>query len=171
MTRLLSLSRWKATVPAVGAVLAAMSAMSAGGERPALALINESPSLARGVYLRTGEGVSPGAVVAAPQPGVARPYLARLGMPGKVLLLKRVAAVGGDRVCDEGGAVFTPGRQAPRLERDRRGAVLPAWRECRLLASDEIFLLGDTPGSFDSRYFGPVRRSDVVGVYREVLTW
>ena len=52
-----------------------------------------------------------------------------------------------------------------------RGAALPAWRECRILAPDEVFLLGDTPGSFDSRYFGPVRRSDVVGVYREVLTW
>jgi type IV secretory pathway protease TraF len=73
--------------------------------------------------------------------------------------------------CVAGDGVQTPGRWAARLERDRRGAILPAWRECRVLEPDELFLLGDTPGSYDSRYFGPVRRSEVVGVYREVLTW
>lgn len=160
--------RWRATVSALGAFLAAMAV---GGEQPALALINESPSLPRGLYLRVGVTFKPGAVVAVPQPAAVRPYLERLGMPDDVLLLKRVAAVGGDRVCAVDGAVRTPGRRARAPERDRRGAVLPAWRECRVLTRDEVFLLGDTPGSFDSRYFGPVRRSDVVGVYREVVTW
>lgn len=160
--------RWRATVHAVGAVLAAMVF---GADQPTLALINESPSLARGLYLRAGMVIGPGAVVAIPQPVAARPYLARLGMPPDVLLLKRVAAVGGDQVCAVDGAVQTPGRRESSLERDRRGAILPAWRACRVLGPDEVFLLGDTPGSFDSRYFGPVRRSDVVGVYREVLTW
>lgn len=160
--------RWAATLSAVGVILAALTA---GGERSALALINESPSLPRGLYLRTGVTIAPGAVVAVLQPWEVRPYLARLGMPGDVLLLKRVAAVGGDRVCAADGAIRTPGRRTTALERDGRGAVLPAWRECRVLEPDEVFLLGDTSGSFDSRYFGPVRRSDVAGVYREVLTW
>lgn len=160
--------RWTATLSAVGVI---MTAMADSGERPALALINESPSLPRGFYLRTGAAIAPGSIVAVPQPWAARPYLARLGMPGGVLLLKRVAAVGGDRVCAVDGVIRTPGRQATALERDRRGSVLPVWRACRVLAAEEVFLLGDTPGSFDSRYFGPVRRSDVVGVYREVLTW
>ncbi|MCH4267313.1 MAG: S26 family signal peptidase [Brevundimonas sp.] len=174
MTPLQTLSRWKAAVPAVGAVLAALSgleALSVGRERPTLALINESPSLARGLYVRTGEKLSPGAIVAVPQTEAARPYLERLGMPADLLLLKRVVALGGERVCAADEGVMAPGRRAPRLERDRRGMDLPAWRECRALEPDELFLLGDTPGSFDSRYFGPVRRSDVVGVYREVLTW
>lgn len=160
--------RRQTTVTAIGLVVAALAV---GGDGPAMALINESSSLARGLYVRTGEKVSPGAVVAVTQPGSVRPYLAGLGMPGDVLLLKRVAAVGGDRVCAGDGAVQVPGREAPRLERDRRGNALPTWRECRVLEPDEIFLLGDTPGSFDSRYFGPVRRSEVVGVFREVLTW
>jgi type IV secretory pathway protease TraF len=145
--------------------------MAGAGERPALALINESPSLPRGLYLRAGMSIEPGAVVAVPQPWTVRPYLERMGMPGDVLLLKRVAAIGGDRVCAADGGVQTPGRRTRALDRDRRGAVLPVWRGCRLMAADEVFLLGDTTGSFDSRYFGPVRRSDVVGVYREVLTW
>lgn len=160
--------RWKAGAMSIGVFLAATAA---GRERPAPALINESPSLPRGLYLRIGAAIELGAVVAVPQPAAVRPYLKRLGVPGDVVLLKRVAAVGGEPVCAVGGAVRTPGRRASALERDRQGAILPAWRECRMLAPDEVFLLGDTPGSFDSRYFGPVRRSDVVGVYREILTW
>lgn len=160
--------RRETTVTAIGLVVAALAV---GGDGPDMALINESSSLPRGLYVRTGERVSPGAVVAVAQPGSVCPYLAGLGMPGDVLLLKRVAAVEGDRVCAGDGTVQVPGREASRLERDRRGKVLPAWRECRVLEPDELFLLGDTPGSFDSRYFGPVRRSEVVGVYREVLTW
>jgi len=109
--------------------------------------------------------------VALAQPATARAYLTRLGMPDDILLLKRVAAVEGDAVCDEGGTVRTPGRQVLRLDRDRQGAVLPAWSECRLLERDELFLLGDTPESFDSRYFGPVRKGEAKGVYQEVLTW
>lgn len=160
--------RWRATVSAVGAILASMAV---GGERPTLALINESPSLPRGLYLRSGVAITPGAVVALPQPVSARPYLERLGMPEDVLLLKRVAAIGGEGVCAADGMVVTHDRRVRTLGRDSRGAVLLVWRGCRLLAADEFFLLGDTPGSFDSRYFGPVRRSDVAGVYRKVLTW
>jgi type IV secretory pathway protease TraF len=92
-------------------------------------------------------------------------------MPSEVLLIKRVAAVGGDRVCSDGRAVHTPGRRVMRIAEDGEGVALPAWNQCRDLASDELFLLGDTRGSFDSRYFGPVGRDEVSGVYREVLTW
>lgn len=160
--------RWRTTISAVGVFLAAVAI---GGERPASALINESPSLPRGLYLRAGIAITPGAIVAVPQPAAARPYLERMGMPRDVLLLKRVAALGGEGVCAVDGMVVAPRRRARTADRDRRGAVLPTWRQCRVLAADEVFLLGDTPGSFDSRYFGPVRRSDVVGVYREIVTW
>jgi len=160
--------RWRATVSAVGVILASMAV---GSERSALALINESPSLPRGLYLRAGATLERGAVVAIAQPAASRAYLMRLGMPNEVLLLKRVAAVGGDSVCAGSGIVRTPGRQVRTLDRDRQGAALPVWRECRRLARDELFLLGDTPASFDSRYFGPVLRGEAVGVYREVLTW
>ena len=139
---------------------------------PALALVNESPSVPRGLYLRQPGGAPlRGAMVALPQPPIARRYLGALGMPGEVLLIKRVAAVGGDAVCRQGSAVRTPGRLAPVLDFDRRGAALPGWTGCRRLAADELFLLGDTPGSFDSRYFGPVRIRDLEGVFRETLTW
>lgn len=139
---------------------------------PAVALVNESPSLPKGVYVRQPGGTPDrDAIVAVPQPKIIQPYLSRLGMPAEVLLIKRVAAVGGEVVCRHEGEVTTPHRRVRALSRDRRGVALPTWAGCRRLASDELFLLGDTASSFDSRYFGPVRRDEVEGVYREGLTW
>ncbi|MFC3077848.1 S26 family signal peptidase [Phenylobacterium terrae] len=152
------------------AALGALAAISAAA--PSLALVNESPSLPKGLYVRAaGAAPEPGAVVAFAQPADARPYLAALGVPADVSLLKRVAGRGGHLVCAERERVALPGRWAPAMSHDRRGVALPRWRACRALADDEVFLLGDSAESFDSRYFGPVRRADLDGVYREVLTW
>jgi type IV secretory pathway protease TraF len=139
---------------------------------PAMALVNESPSLPKGVYVREPGGtLDRDAIVAIPQPAEIRPYLSGLGMPADVLLIKRVAAVGGDIVCRHASEVTTPDRAGRALAKDRRGVALPTWTGCRRLAVDELFLLGDTASSFDSRYFGPVRRDHVVGVYLEGVTW
>lgn len=162
-------SGWRG--PAV-TVLALLGVGLAAARAPAMVLVNESASLPRGLYLRAPLAAPVrGAVVAAPQPPSARAYLAGLGLPPDALLLKRVAATGGDRVCRTDGAVEAAGRRAALLERDRRGVRLGAWSGCRALAADELFLLGDTPTSFDSRYFGPVRIADTDGVFVEVLTW
>ena len=162
-------NRWAALGVTVF-VLGGLAAVAA--RTPALALVNESPSLPRGLYLRdAGATIGRGETVALAQPTAGRTYLRSLGMPAEVLLIKRVAAVGGDRVCRRGDEIVVPGRSVPVRGRDRRGAALPRWRECRRLGPGELFLLGDTPGSFDSRYFGPVRSDDVEGVFREVLRW
>jgi len=138
----------------------------------ALALINESPSLPRGIYLRRPDSqLMVGAVVATPQSAIARAYLGALGMPGDVLLIKRVAAGPGDAVCRIGDRIRIPRRSVAVPIRDRRGAILPTWSGCRRLGAGEVFLLGDTPTSFDSRYFGPVAIADIEGVYREFVTW
>lgn len=157
-----------AVAPAVG--LLAFGAVAA--QRPALALVNESPSLPRGVYVRTSAPeIGRGAVVAIRQPEIVRTYLSRLGMPAEVRLIKRVAATGGDLVCSNGRWLIAPMRMVRIPARDRSGVALPAWRGCRKLAADERLLLGDTPSSLDSRYFGPVGTARIEGVYREILTW
>jgi type IV secretory pathway protease TraF len=162
--------------PATSALLTASLALPAGGlvahATPRLALINESPSIPRGLYVRAfDQSPRPGAIVAVqPQPP-ARRYLGALGMPAGTPLLKRIAAVAGDNVCRNSGEMRWPRGDARALTHDRRGAALPAWSGCRQLGADELLVMGDTPTSFDSRYFGPVRRSDLEGVYVEALTW
>ena len=50
------------------------------------------------------------------------------------------------------------------LPADRLGRPLPSWPQCRQLRPGELFLLSATnPASFDSRYFGPVSASAVIG--------
>lgn len=143
---------------------------------PAPVLINESPSLPRGLWLRDAP-ITPdrplrrGDVVAVPQPPEVRPVLAALGVPADLPLLKRVAAVGGDRVCADGRGLVAPFRTVRVTQRDGLGRPLPTWTGCRALGPDEVLLLGDTAASFDGRHFGPVPKDRLLGRYRELLTW
>lgn len=167
MTRASRLIQWT-VAPVAGLLLLG----AASAHTPTLALVNESPSLPAGLYVRLPSALPErGAVVAVHQPDIVRPYLARRGMPSSVRLIKRVAATGGDLVCSDGRWLIVPFRTEPVRSEGRAGERLPVWRGCRRLAPDERLLLGDTPTSLDSRYFGPVKLGEIDGVYREALTW
>ena len=81
-----------------------------------------------------------------------------------------VAAAQGDLVCARGGVLAINGLPiAPIYARDPRGRALPQWNGCRRLRPAEYFVYSDRiPNSFDSRYFGPVRASGVLGVAHPV---
>ena len=83
-----------------------------------------------------------------------------------VPLLKRVAAVAGQHVCIADRTVHVDNAAvAVALDADRMGRHLQAWSGCRRLRPGELFLLSPTnPASFDSRYFGPVDTSAVLGI-------
>ncbi len=141
------------------------------GPTPRL-LVNESHSLPRGLYRWVGTVPHRGDVVAIRPPAVAAAYLASLGAPSDLPLLKRVAAMDGDRLClDAAGLRWPGGATGPVADRDRTGRDLPNWRGCRRLGRDHLLVMGDSPSSFDSRYFGPVERGAVTGVYRELVRW
>ncbi len=155
-----------------GAGLAGLMSVALAREAPKLVMINESPSVPKGFYVRAAGGaLERGTIVAVRQPRIARRYLTGLGVPAQVRLIKHVAAAAGDRVCARNGEVTLPGQRVAVRDRDRFGGRLPAWRGCRSLGADELFLLGDTANSFDSRYFGPVPRAEVEGVFRQVASW
>lgn len=152
--------------------LAAVSAVSAHIGGPPMVLINDSPSVAKGLYVRSFEtDLARGTLVTLAQPAAAQAYLGRLGFPTDLPLLKRVAATSDDWVCAADGWLMAGHRRVPVARRDRQGRVLAAWTGCRRLGSDELLLLGDSASSFDSRYFGPVRRTAVAASYRELVRW
>lgn len=134
---------------------------------------NASASSPPGLYVVGSPGdVEPGDMVIAWAPAGAR----RLGadrhyLPSNVPLVKRVAAVAGDRVCAASEAVFVNGRlEALRRERDGAGRPMPWWTGCQVVRGGDLFLLTPSvPDSFDGRYFGITRASDVVGSAR--LIW
>jgi len=171
MTRPIACRRWALAVSAAAALPVAALALASQSPSP-LALLNESSSVPKGLYVRSpDQDPRPGRLVTLAQPATAWPYLAGLGVPPDLRLLKRVAATGGEAVCASDGRLRAPRADVAVPDRDRRGVALTPWRGCRLLAADEILLLGDSPTSFDGRYFGPVRRTAIEGVYAEVLQW
>ena len=118
--------------------------------------------------LHVGDLVLTGLPEAAAALAAQRDYL-----PASVPLLKRVAAVSPQHVCGDGTTVSIEGRPtAHTLVADSRGRSLSAWRQCRRLSVGEVFLLSTShPASFDSRYFGPVAASAVIGVARPLWTF
>jgi conjugative transfer signal peptidase TraF len=115
--------------------------------------------------------LSVNSIVLVPLPAEAAALAAQRGyLPTRVPLLKRVGAASPQEVCIAGGSVRIDGIPvAAVLTADRLDRPLPSWQQCRRLAPGELFLLSVTnPASFDSRYFGPIAASNVIGVAHPV---
>lgn len=127
---------------------------------------NASASTPTGPYwVQPSQLPQPGDWVVLPTPERVRDLAAaRHYIPANVPLVKRVAAGAGQLVCTQGRVLTIDGAAAAsRKSRDPRGRPLPAWQGCRRLGAGELLVLGTAPGSFDSRYFGPVTRDRILG--------
>ena len=112
-----------------------------------------------------------GSIVLTTLPPDAATLAAQRGyLPARVPLLKRVGAVAPQQVCVFDALVWIDGVPVAAVRpADRLGRPLPSWPQCRQLRPGELFLLSSTnPASFDSRYFGPVSASAVIGVARPI---
>lgn len=158
-------ARLRRRLSVVAAGIASLGATIVAPPLPRL-VWNASASAPIGLY-----GVTPGAqlqrgdMVIAWAPAGPRALAAqRHYLPGNVPLVKRVAAVPGERVCAIGSGIFVGGRRiAERRAHDAAGRVMPRWRGCVTLKDGALFLLMDAPASFDGRYFGPISPPDVIG--------
>lgn len=115
--------------------------------------------------------LSVGSIVLTQLPANVAALAAQRGyLPDHIPLLKRVGAVAPQHVCIIAGQVRIDGVPvAVALPADSLGRPLPSWPHCRPLIEGEVFLLSATnPASFDSRYFGPVSASAVIGIARPV---
>lgn len=136
---------------------------------------NPSDSVPRGWY-RIGppDSLHVGSIVLARLPADAAALAAQRGyLPVHIPLLKRVGAMSPQQVCIEKHIVRIGGvAEAVARTVDGRGRPLSAWQQCRRLHEGELFLLSATnPASFDSRYFGPVADSAVIGSAYPMWTW
>lgn len=141
---------------------------------PAKAFIwNASGSVPIGLYaIQPADEVSVSDLVIVMPPEPLAVFLAERGyLPRGWPLLKRVLARGGQRVCREGAIIIAYGVPfGYARELDSAGRDLPVWQGCRRIADDNVFLMNwDSSDSFDSRYFGALPRSAVIG--RAVPVW
>lgn len=142
------------------------------GHRPRF-IWNASASVPIGLYrVETVDRISVADIAVVMPPKPLASFLAERGyLPNGVPLLKDVLALAGTMVCRRGTAIAAHGVILGHArERDSRGRALPVWQGCRVIADDEVFLMNcDAADSFDSRYFGPLPLTSIIG--RAIRVW
>jgi len=142
--------------------------------------INASASLPIGLYKITGDPTAELIEFCPPEPFASlssrRDYRGRGTCPdGFEPLMKPIRATAGEIVEVSGNGSMINGRlvsnSAPRPV-DAKGRPLAHWPFGRFrVADDAVWVISSFNGrSFDSRYFGPVRRSSVRSHLRPLLT-
>ncbi|MDX8457870.1 S26 family signal peptidase [Mesorhizobium humile] len=153
-----------------GAALVVFPALSR--ETPWL-IWNASASVPIGLYrVEPGRKIHVGDLAAVMPPEPLADFLVERGyLPRGLPLLKHVLALGGETVCRQGTAIIARGKTyGYARDRDGKGRSLPVWEGCRVLVDGEVFLMNrDAADSFDSRYFGPLPVTAIVG--RAVPLW
>ncbi len=145
--------------------------------------VNLTDSMPRGLYRAIAGAPRRGSIVMACAPldaarlARARGYLGPGSCPGGVRALgKLVLAMAGDTVALKPQGIRLNGApvlNSRTLPADSRGRPLPhyPWGE-HVLRPNELWLFAPyRANSYDSRYFGPERASQVVSVLRPVWTW
>ena len=129
---------------------------------------NPSPSAAIGWYkLRRDLPVIRDAKVAAYAPEWARKLAdERQYLPYDYPLIKSVVAAHGDVICYHESWVSVPkSPDIPLRSQDSLGRDMPVQSGCHVLQLDEYFIASpDVQDGFDSRYFGPVKIDQLLGV-------
>jgi conjugative transfer signal peptidase TraF len=167
-------SRLRARIVLAGLAACGLAALAwASFVHPLPRLIhNPSDSVPVGWYrIVPPDALRVGSIVLTTLPPNAAALAAQRGyLPARVPLLKRVGAIAPQHVCVFDALVWIDGVPVAAVRpADRLGRSLPSWPQCRQLRPGELFLLSATnPASFDSRYFGPVSASAVIGVARPI---
>jgi conjugative transfer signal peptidase TraF len=147
--------------------------LSTIGGAPPRYIWNASNSVPIGLYrLQPITTLAVTELVAIQPPDLLAAFLDLNGyLPIGVPMLKRVLALPRQTVCRYGLAIVVDGIDVGQAqERDGRGRPLPAWQGCRVIADGDVFVMNwQSADSLDSRYFGPLPASAVIG--RAVPIW
>lgn len=92
-------------------------------------------------------------------------------LPKGAVLIKRVASLAGDVICRRGTAVTINGCPVVEaLPSDSVGRPLPQWSGCHVAGPQQVLVLSNAPGSFDSRYFGLIEARLLIGTATSIST-
>ena len=145
---------------------------------PVRIVFNPSASVARGWYrvdaVSDAAALQAGSIVLARLPASVAAFAAQRGyLPEGVPILKRIGAVAPQAVCVIDRLVWIDGVPvAAVLAHGGARRPLHPWAQCRVLMAGELFFLSDTHlASFDSRYFGPIDATALLGIARPLWTW
>jgi len=142
--------------------------------------INLTPSIPLGVYISTGRGPARGGIAEFCPSGNSdsvRYRMFGLGCRDKAVpLLKPVVAVAGDVVTVSQAGLTVNGTKLPNtapVTRDLHGRPLRAWASGTYLVTPGTVVLASTyhPGSYDSRYLGPVSTSHIKRMLRPLWVY
>ena len=168
----LDVSRWLLLV----ASLTAIAVTIACGFASHL-IWNATPSLPLGLYwLSRGAlatAAKPGTLVAFGVPDAVRDLVReRRYLPAGALLVKRIVAEPGDRVCTQ-GSTFTVNGDAlgAILTEDTAGRPLPHYDGCGAVPDGWLFVASHYAKSFDSRTFGPLPAGAIRGTVTPLWTF
>lgn len=149
------------------AVVAAVLLLSTVGGATPHYIWNASNSVPIGLYrLRPVTKLTVTELVAVQPPDLLAAFLDLNGyLPSGVPMLKRVLALSGQTVCRNGLKIAVDGIDVGQArERDGRGHPLPVWHGCHVIADGDVFVMNwQSADSLDSRYFGPLPASAVIG--------
>lgn len=133
-----------------------------------------SSSMPKGWYLsRPIDHLQRGDWVFLSPPSFARVYLLKHHwLPDSGILLKSIQALPGDWVCQQHARLMINEHVAAILvERDIDQHKIEKRTFCQYLTEDEYLVLGISDRrSYDSRYFGPVHRSQILAKAIPLLT-
>ena len=134
---------------------------------------NASSSVPIGLYrVQATTRLAVTELVAVQPPDLLAAFLDLNGyLPVGVPMLKRVLALPGQTVCRNGLKIAVDGVDVGEArERDGRNRPLPVWHGCRVIADGDVFVMNwQSADSLDSRYFGPLPASAVIG--RAIPVW
>ncbi|TWI47779.1 conjugation peptidase TraF [Pseudomonas duriflava] len=160
-------------------LLLAVGALYASGAR-----MNTTHSIPVGLYWKSNLQIANGVYVMFCPPHNAnieeakqRGYIKAGPCPGGYgYLMKRILASSGDIIDVTDAGVSVNGKALPYstpLAADNLNQPLPYFRTShQILSDDELLVMTDVNSrSFDSRYFGPISKSQVRDVIIPLLTW
>jgi conjugative transfer signal peptidase TraF len=142
---------------------------------------NGTSSLPKGFYVVVHKRLEKGDLVLIKLPQAPVYDMARrrgyldVGWSPVCRLLKRLVAVGGDRVTISALGVAVNGillANSMPLTEDAAGLPLQFYPlQNYTLGLDEILIMSENSVSFDSRYFGPIKMTMLESVVIPLLTW